>query len=49
VIAHHLSLTSIAVELAVVIGLVVGFGALWLRERRRRLRRDGSATMRDEV
>lgn len=48
-IAHHLSPTSIAVEIALVIALLAGFGALWFRERRRRLRRKGSARMRDDL
>jgi hypothetical protein len=46
VIAHHLSPASIVLELVVVGGLIVGFGTLWFRERRRRLRRQGSARMR---
>jgi hypothetical protein len=48
VIAHHLSPVSIAVELVVVIGLLVGFGSIWWKERRRRLRQGGTALMRDD-
>ena len=39
VIAHHPSGLALAVELGVLAVLVVGFGGLWLRERRRRLDR----------
>ena len=39
VIAHHPSGLSLAIELGVLAVLVVGFGGLWLRERRRRLDR----------
>lgn len=47
IVAHHLSPTSIAIELAVVIGLVLVFGSIWLKERRRRLRHGGSALLRE--
>ena len=46
IVGHHLSPVSIVLELLVVLGLIVGFGTLWYRERRRRLRREGSARMR---
>jgi hypothetical protein len=39
VIAHHPSGLALAVELGVLGVLVLGFGGLWLRERRRRLER----------
>ena len=48
IVAHHLSPVSIAIELTVVVGLVALFGSIWLKERRRRLRRGGSAQMRDD-
>ena len=38
-IAHHPSGLALAVELGVLGVLVLGFGGLWLRERRRRLDR----------
>ena len=38
-IAHHPSGLALAIELGVLAVLVVGFGGLWLRERRRRLDR----------
>ena len=47
-IAHHLSPVSIAVELVVLAGLLIGFGSIWFKERRRRLRQGGTARMRDE-
>jgi hypothetical protein len=47
IVAHHLSPVSIAVELVVVVGLLALFGSIWLKERRRRLRRGGTAVMRD--
>jgi hypothetical protein len=47
IVAHHLSPISIVLELMLVVGLIIGFGSLWLRERRRRLRKAGSARMRD--
>lgn len=36
-IAHHPSGIALALELAVLVGLVALFGWIWLRERRRRL------------
>jgi len=48
VVAHHPSGLVLAVELGVLAALVAGFGALWLRERRRRLDRSRRiAEMRD--
>jgi len=38
-IAHHPSGLGLAVELGVLGALVLGFGGLWVRERRRRLDR----------
>jgi hypothetical protein len=38
VIAHHPDGLALAVEAAVVVALVALFGAIWLRERRRRTR-----------
>lgn len=38
-IAHHPSLTTLAIELAIVAFVVAGSGWLWVRERRRRRRR----------
>lgn len=35
-IAHHTSPLSFAVEGAILLGLVIFFGWIWLRERRRR-------------
>jgi hypothetical protein len=44
VIAHHPSVTTLAIELAIVAALVTGCTWLWVRERRRRRRRaDGEA------
>jgi hypothetical protein len=39
-IAHHPSGLTLVVELALVAGLIVLFGSIWLRERRRRGHRD---------
>jgi uncharacterized membrane protein YidH (DUF202 family) len=39
-IGHHATLTSISIELAIVVGLVALFGAVAWRERRRRARRE---------
>ena len=36
-IAHHTSPLSLAVEGAILLALVVFFGWIWLRERRRRI------------
>ena len=48
-IAHHPDGLTLAVELAVVLGLVLLFGGIWLRERRRRENRSRrTAEMRDE-
>ena len=47
IVAHHLSPVSIAVELTIVVALFILFGSIWLKERRRRLRRGGTAVMRD--
>lgn len=38
-IAHHVSGVALAVEAVILVGLVVLFGSIWLRERRRRLDR----------
>jgi hypothetical protein len=38
-IAHHTSGLAFAVEAAILCALVVFFGAVWLRERRRRVDR----------
>ena len=47
-VAHHPSGLVLAVELGVLAALVLGFGGLWLRERRRRLDRSRRiAEMRD--
>jgi hypothetical protein len=51
-IAHHPSLTTLAIELAIVAFIVAGSGWLWVRERRRRRRRSAEgvgrvARMRD--
>ena len=46
IVAHHLSPIAIVLELVIVVALLAGFGTLWFRERRRRLRRKGSAQMR---
>jgi hypothetical protein len=47
-IAHHPEGLTLLVEGAVVLLLVLVFGGIWLRERRRRLERSGrSPTMRD--
>jgi len=48
IVAHHLTPISLAVELSIVVGLIALFGSIWLRERRRRLRRGGTAVMREE-
>jgi uncharacterized membrane protein len=39
VIGHHLDPVGLAVEVVILAGLVLGFGAIWLRERRRRVDR----------
>ena len=39
-VAHHLDPATLAVEGVILAVLVVGFGVIWLRERRRRV--DGS-------
>ena len=47
-VAHHPTGLVLAVELGVFVALVLGFGGLWLRERRRRLDRSRRvAQMRD--
>ena len=47
-VGHHPSGLVLAVELGVLVALVLGFGSLWLRERRRRLDRSRSvAEMRE--
>ena len=38
-IGHHLDPATLVVEAVVLALLVVGFGAIWLRERRRRVDR----------
>jgi hypothetical protein len=38
-IGHHLDRTTLVVEALILVVLVVGFGAIWLRERRRRIDR----------
>ena len=38
-VAHHLDPATLAVEGVILAVLVVGFGAIWLRERRRRVDR----------
>jgi uncharacterized membrane protein len=38
-IGHHLDPVSLAVEAVILAVLVLGFGAIWLRERRRRVDR----------
>ena len=38
-IGHHLDPAALVVEGVILAVLVIGFGALWLRERRRRLDR----------
>lgn len=38
-IGHHLDPVTLAVEGAILVLLVLGFGAIWLRERRRRVDR----------
>jgi hypothetical protein len=35
-IAHHATVLSLAIEGAILVGLVVFIGSIWLRERRRR-------------
>jgi hypothetical protein len=47
-IAHHLSPISITLELILLLALLVGFGSIWWKERRRRLRQGGTAHMRDD-
>ena len=48
-IAHHPGGLTLAAELAVVLALVLLFGAIWLRERRRRTARSTRvAEMRDD-
>ncbi len=42
-IAHHATLTSIGVELGIVVALLVLFGTIAWRERRRRARRAAAA------
>jgi hypothetical protein len=39
VVAHHPTGLTLAIELALVVLLVVLFGGIWVRERRRRLDR----------
>jgi hypothetical protein len=48
-IAHHTTLTSLGVEIGIVVGLIVLFGSIAWRERRRRRRATtgASARMRD--
>jgi hypothetical protein len=41
-VAHHLDPATLAVEGVILAMLVVGFGAIWLRERRRRVDRSRS-------
>jgi hypothetical protein len=51
VIAHHPEGLTLVVETAFVAALVALFGAIWLRERRRRTRKDredNTAVMRDD-
>ena len=38
-IGHHLDPTTLVVEGVILAALVAGFGAIWLRERRRRIDR----------
>jgi hypothetical protein len=38
-VGHHLDPAALAVEGVILAVLVVGFGAIWLRERRRRVDR----------
>jgi hypothetical protein len=38
-IGHHLDPATLVVEAVILAVLVVGFGAIWLRERRRRVDR----------
>ena len=47
-IAHHPDGVTLAVELGVVVVLVVLFGVIWFRERRRRMRPARVAEMRDD-
>jgi hypothetical protein len=39
VIGHHLDRATLVVEGVILVVLVVGFGTIWLRERRRRVDR----------
>ena len=41
-VAHHLDPATLALEGVILAVLVVGFGAIWLRERRRRVDRSRS-------
>jgi hypothetical protein len=41
-VGHHLDPAMLAVEGVILAVLVVGFGAIWLRERRRRVDRSRS-------
>jgi hypothetical protein len=41
-VGHHLDPATLAVEGVILAVLVVGFGAIWLRERRRRVDRSRS-------
>ncbi len=39
-IGHHLDPVTLVVEGLILLALVVGFGSIWLRERRRRVNRN---------
>jgi hypothetical protein len=39
-VGHHLDPVTLAVEGVILLALVVGFGSIWLRERRRRVNRN---------
>ena len=39
-VGHHLDPVTLAVEGVILLALVVGFGSIWLRERRRRVNRE---------
>jgi hypothetical protein len=39
VVGHHLDPVTLVVEGVILVVLVLGFGAIWLRERRRRVDR----------